>query len=221
MGAAPCLCAPAKYPFRIHTFIKMTANLQFIPETVLVDFRIGNCPIERVILHKALVPSDMRLDDKSLRDFFQGYCEKNWLRDNIPDEGILCFCFVVEGHGKGYHVRQLLDMMDYELPLMGVLKDPRYVKFEQLLIRIEGAIAKRAAFVQDLMWFALNNLDYAQICVPFATGLRLVMTKYQKAMKDIPLVAMACADVLQGLDGADPILLLRAQLKRLRLIEDE
>jgi hypothetical protein len=199
----------------------MTANLQFIPETVLIDFRINNVPSERAVLHKALIPGAIRLNDKSICDFFQSYCAKNSIAVEVPDEGLLTFCFVVQGHGQGCHVRRLLDWMGKDLPLMGVPKDPRYVHYEKLLIQI-GKFrdrAKRASIIHELMVFTLANLDYVE--ANFKEIMIYKCKEFQKVAEEFPIIAMACNDVLKGFEGYNVELLIGMQVKRSRLVSCE
>ena len=133
----------------------MIANLEFIPETVNVDFVLGG-RCQSVKLGKASRVSRLTLDGLNLRHFVNVYCKRNALAPFYDsDEDILMYCVIpVDTIGAGQTVWTALNSLSvYSLRMLG--RDYRTVECERLLALINSQTSRegKAAHAQSLMDF--------------------------------------------------------------------
>lgn len=195
----------------------MIANLEFIPETVTVDFVLGG-RCQSVKLGKAERISKLTLDGLNLRHFVNVFCKRYALEPfRKSDESILRY-FVIPANrvGAGQTVWDALTTMPREsLRVLG--QDARAVECKRLLAlnASEPSREGKAAHAQSLLDY-LQTEPLLRFIEEHPTFKEVVINKCKELFDlhagEFPALACSCAAVLRLLSDDERVV---ANLKKL------
>ena len=194
-------------PDPIHTPTKMPSNYKYLPETITIDFRMGDAPSERLLLHTKSSPYKAEVSDGhtyNLRHYFHKYRKMYGLDTVCPnDTDLLQFCIVAVGERRNIRLSKILETCDpSQLEWVGRTDPTMQIMMETLQevadLSDRDMRAKRIVELMDTVLqqgLPLAN-RYKIFCDAVVDKCKELRSKY---IYEYPDVHQACTAVLKAL----------------------